>query len=156
ARAGDLVAGAAGDVAAIQVQRAGLCAQQPHHALHGGALAHAVAPQKRDELAGVHVQAHAMQHAAVPVPGVHVVEAQQRRHASSPRYALCSSGLRLISAVLALAMQRPYPSTLIRSARLNTASMSCSTSSSAYRLRRRDSRAVICWDSAWLMPAMGS
>src|SRR6267378_2307037 len=53
-------------------------------------------------------------------------------------------------------MTRPYTSTEIRSARRNTASMSCSTRTMVWRRLSEDSSPIMCCDSSMPMPAIGS
>src|SRR6267143_1831259 len=53
-------------------------------------------------------------------------------------------------------MTRPYTSTEIRSARRNTASMSCSTRTMVWRRLSEASNPIMCCDSSMPMPAIGS
>ena len=64
--------------------------------LDRGALAHAVAAEQGDHLAGGDLQIHSEQHLAGPVTGFEAATTQQRFRlhaaASAPRYTACTSG----------------------------------------------------------------
>ncbi|MPN28883.1 hypothetical protein SDC9_176328 [bioreactor metagenome] len=67
---------AACQTAAVPVHRA-LPAHQPHDGLRQRGSARAIAPQQRDDLARAHFQVHAVQHMALAVEGVQLLDVER-------------------------------------------------------------------------------
>src|SRR5438477_7601939 len=131
---------------------------EAHDRAHRRRFSHAVAPEQRRHLARADREVEAEQHLARAVRGFEIFHLQQHAHAfaSSPRYAFLTSGWARIAAGAPLAITRPDTSTETRSASRNTASMSCSTSSTVMRARLRSRDALMVSDSSAPMPAIGS
>ena len=95
-------------------------------------------PEQRRDLARFDGQIQAEQNLTLSVRSLQARHFQDSRHsvASSPRYARLTSASARISCGEPDAITRPDTSTEMRSARRNTASMSCSTSNKLTSLRR--------------------
>src|SRR5437867_3412190 len=79
----DLVSLLAQQLLASPLDRA-LRLDQAHDGLYRGRAAGAVAPEQRNDLAGLHFEVHAMQHMALAVEGVDVVELQHVKPPAGP------------------------------------------------------------------------
>src|SRR6266850_2245178 len=125
-----------------------------HDRAHGRGLAHSVASEQGDHLLGFNFEVHSKKHLAAPIRRLQIAHFEHQ--SPSPRYAFRTSALIFIFSGESLAMTRPYTSTEMRSARRNTASMSCSTRTMVWRRLSEDSSAIMCCDSSTPMPAIGS
>src|SRR6266571_665891 len=131
---------------------------ESHDRAYRRRFSHAVASEQRRHLACADRELEAEQHLARAVRGFEIFHLKQLAHAvaSSPRYAFLTSGWARIAAGAPLAITRPDTSTETRSASRNTASMSCSTSSTVIRARMRSRSAIMFSDSSGPIPAIGS
>ena len=77
--AGDPVRGGADDLLAVETDRAGALADDPHHRLQRGGLAGAVASEQGHHLAGIHLEIDAVKDVRLPVPGLQILDRQHRR-----------------------------------------------------------------------------
>src|SRR5207245_10630983 len=68
----DLVRGASREIDALELDRAAPGLEEADRGLHQGGLAHAVAPQERDRLAGAPLERDSVEDARRPVPGMHL------------------------------------------------------------------------------------
>ena len=84
ARARHEVRGPAGDVVPAQAHRAAARRHHAHDRLDGGGLAHAVAPDERDDLALADIEAHPEQGLARPVERLDVLDLQEGVHLRAP------------------------------------------------------------------------
>src|SRR6267143_415814 len=128
--------------------------RDPHYRAHRRGLAHAVASEQGHYLPGVDFEADSEKHLAASIRRLQVAHFEHQ--SPSPRYAFRTSSFIFIFSGESLAMTRPYTSTEIRSARRNTASMSCSTRTMVWRRLSEDSSPIMCCDSSTPMPAIGS
>src|SRR5712675_2222804 len=83
---GDLVRGAADELASLEAHRSGAMSNDPHDRLEGGGLAGAVAAEQRHHLAAAHVEAHAVEHMRLAVPCLQTFDTEKRglRHGPPP------------------------------------------------------------------------
>src|SRR5712691_13508 len=146
------------DALAAEADDSASCRGEAHDRAYRRRFSHAVAPEQRRHLAWADHEVEAEQHLARAVRGFEIFHFEQLAHtvASSPRYAFLTSGWARIAAGAPLAITRPDTSTETRSASRNTASMSCSTSSTVMRARMRSRSAIMFSDSSGPMPAIGS
>src|SRR5690606_10899224 len=136
---------------------------QPHDGPQRGGLPRPVAAEQHGELPPRHGEIDAVQDVILPDMGVNAFQVQQRvAHAAAsgamPRYASCTTGEEITSAGAPSATRLPLWSTMMRSARLRTTSILCSTSSTVL-----SPRALMSWiscrtvgTSSTDMPAVGS
>src|SRR5215467_3074181 len=78
AGAPDLVRRPVDQLAPLELHRAGALADDAHDRLERRGLAGAVAAEQRHHLAGAHLEADAVQHVRLAVPGLQVLDRQQR------------------------------------------------------------------------------
>src|SRR5262249_56716389 len=123
----DAVRRRAGDVAVLEAHSAGARWGEAHDRAQRRRLARAVAPEQHGDLPRRHRERHVAQHVTLAVKRLQRVHREQHGQSSPPRYAFCTSAFARISADVPSAMSWPKCSTLMRSARSKTTSMSCST-----------------------------
>src|SRR5690606_39080185 len=80
----DPVRGLPADAAALEADVAAARTHDPHDGAHRGGLAHAVAAEERDDLAGGDVEVHLEEDLALPVGGLEAADLEHQP-ASSPR-----------------------------------------------------------------------
>src|SRR5689334_7875622 len=131
-QAGDLIRTQALDALSAKRNRTGSCRRQSQHRANRRALAHPVAAEQSRDFASIESQVDAEQNLTRIVGRLQTLHVEQREIAqtvtSSPRYARFTSALARIAVGAPVAIMRPDTSTEMRSARRNTASISCSTS----------------------------
>jgi len=84
AGAGDLAGQELRDLHAVETDRAGALADDPHHRFQRRGLAGAVAPEQGDDLAGIHVEIDAVQDMRLAIPGFEILNRQHGRAARKP------------------------------------------------------------------------
>src|SRR5262249_42753804 len=114
------------DVLPVEAHRAASGRRQSHDRSQRRGLAGPVPAEQAGDLSVLYVEGDTAEHLTLAVERLDRGDFEQR-HVMPPRYAFCTSGFARISAGLPSAISCPRWSTLIRSARLNTTSVSCST-----------------------------
>src|SRR6185437_6075944 len=105
----------------------------------------------------LHVQRHVEQRVRLAVIGIDLVDLEQAHFCTGlPRYAARTSGFALIASGVPSAILRPLNKTVMRSARPNTTSMSCSTITMVTPAAIRLSKRIVSCRSDALIPAVGS
>src|SRR5882672_5313505 len=156
----DAVRRRAGDIGAVDADGAATRSQETRDRGDRGRLSGTVAADEGDGFACGDMKVDALQNVALAVVRMKALHGEERRdHATVtalPKYTSCTRTSPRTSAAVPSAMTRPSCSTVTRSARRKTTSMSCSTMTIVSARSRPATSSVMRAVSTGDMPAVGS